>query len=78
MSDATNNLTGVRWSLLHGTHQCEECRTIILPGQRMATWDDVTVDHTLATSRLCHKLRRFCGNCGELLEDSLTTTEMIR
>jgi hypothetical protein len=70
--------TGVRWSMLHGTHKCDDCHTVVLPGERMATYDDVTVssrswkippDHD-------HKILHFCEPCGKLLEDSLTTTEM--
>ena len=35
-------VNGVRWSMLHGTYKCAECAEIILPGERMATWDEVT------------------------------------
>ena len=70
-------VNGVRWSMLHGTYKCAECAEIILPGERMATWDDVTVGKAGPPRHDCTR-RHYCEGCGELLEDSLTTTEMVR
>ena len=63
----------VRWITAHRSHRCHECRDAILAGDRMGVWDDVTVGFWGLWHN--HTIRRYCEDCGHLLEDSLTTTE---
>jgi RNase P subunit RPR2 len=58
-------------------HKCDECHEAIQPGDTMVVYDDIAVDSlaSFATGiQHTHARRRYCKSCGELLEDSLTTT----
>jgi len=64
----------VRWEPAHELTSCSECRDFIFVGQPMATWDDVSPAWLRPA---VHTKRRYCEDCGKLLEDSLSTTETI-
>jgi len=65
---------GVRWLTSQNVYLCDECNELIQPGDRMARWTEVCVNDT-STAHF-HIKRRYCADCGHLLEDSLTTTEV--
>jgi hypothetical protein len=64
----------VEWKNARHAHSCDECTAEIVPGDRMAIYDDVYLgpdgsEHLSVT-------RIYCEDCGHLLEDSLTITEV--
>jgi len=70
----TKARTGVRWSESQNVYLCDECNGLIQPGDRMARW---TEEGLGSYGFPFHINRRYCEDCGQLLEDSLTTTEAV-
>jgi hypothetical protein len=65
----------VRWMMASGSHICCECGEEIWLGMRFAHYVEILARDA------CGKSRRvphdYCAECGQLLEDSLTTTETV-
>jgi RNase P subunit RPR2 len=55
---------------------CDECSAAIWPGDDMVVYDDIAHDGVRGGAPT-HFKRHYCGACGQLLEDSLTTTETV-
>ncbi len=64
----------VLWTRSLHSRLCDECREGILPGDPMAIYDD---DAIVDYGNHLRTTRHYCEDCGHLLEDSLTTLEMV-
>ena len=62
----------IRWIVAARPHNCGECRAFIAPGDRMALYRDFFINSKGQREVI---LRRYCPDCAQLLEDSITTTE---
>jgi hypothetical protein len=62
----------VRWSVCLLRRPCSECGETIPAGEPMARWTEIDGAFPYPPIRVP---RHYCKPCGELLEDSLTTTE---
>jgi hypothetical protein len=63
----------VRWMMASRPHTCCECGEGIWVGMRFAHYVEILAANSYGRhARIPHD---YCAECGELLEDSLTTTE---
>lgn len=61
------------WIITGLDETCDECSAALQPGDEIAVYNDRYLDGQ--TQKVRHEVRVYCKPCGELLEDSLTTTE---
>jgi hypothetical protein len=72
----TDRIEPVRWLIASHPHTCCECGVEIWTGTRFAHYVEIlAAESTGLRPRYPHD---YCAECGRLLEDSLTTTEMVR
>jgi len=66
----------MKWVRAAVAEICDECSDPIAPGEEMATRQvPLPID---SFGRKHHVHRTWCKECGELLEDSLVTTEAVQ
>lgn len=77
MKDATaERIEPVRWLTASHPHICCECGAEIWKGQRFAHYVEILAPDCYGRrARMPHN---YCVECGQLLEDSLTTTEQVQ
>jgi hypothetical protein len=76
MTDATKEKTEpVRWVIAGHPHACCECGAPISRGEKFAHWVEILAGDSYG--KHARVPRDYCEPCGRLLEDSLTTTEMV-
>jgi len=75
LRDANGKLL-LRWTRAQLAEICAEADCPISPGDEVAVYDDVASGDGKG-GRPLHITRRYCKSCGQLLEDSLTTTETV-
>jgi hypothetical protein len=76
MTATASPVADVVWSTAPAICVCSECAEYILPGNRMAIYDEVLAPDVLTGEKKIIE-RVYCEDCGHLLEDSLTTTETL-
>jgi hypothetical protein len=64
---------GIRWKQAQRPHHCAECACEIFVGDTIAIYDEAC--GVGLSFPPFHRI--YCELCGHLLEDSLTTTEML-
>jgi hypothetical protein len=74
MDPAITQAVDVHWKTCQRSFECDECRNLVVVGERVAAYDDVS--HEGLLGKLFHRTRHYCAGCGELLEDSLTTEDL--
>lgn len=57
---------------------CDECCGPIWPGDPMVIYVERYLEGPTLKPQERYVTRHYCGGCGKLLEDSLTTTEEVR
>jgi hypothetical protein len=76
MTDATKEKAEpVRWVIAGHPHACCEIGAPISRGEKFAHWIEILAPDEF--KRRAHVPHDYCEPCGHLLEDSLTTTEMV-